>query len=366
MREYCRFLKVLDGANLLEQTLCGDYMMLLEGVNGLVWINAMCERLTTCWKSCWFSGKGHLCCFLWPSRGCDCHSTPVSLRITLFVCLHIKYKRISLSQHFNEEYVISIFTQFWKWANTSHYAEPIKNTLYGEKKPCSLSPSGGIPSQWLWPHDLLLFALVTAFCQYNVHNSGAHQQPRTVQSPGWSAWTKSKQITFPAGTDLQLTDRTTCQRMTSTQHKDMSHPYPSLLIVERVKSLRGRFFSWSQEIRLMPPPSPNLVPDAILFMVIGLRSHASGDTAAILGDKSASCRCGQVASFPATSPSELIMAEVSPCLRRGSMVSTISAVHPGDGGRVAPSWAAAEGTIITVMSLWDRCRSELLIFWLLG
>lgn len=57
------------------------------------------------------------------------------------------------------------------------------------------------------------------------------------------------------------------------------------------------------------------------------------------------------------------MAEVSPCLRRGRMVSTISAVHPGDGGRVAPSWAAAaEGTIITVMSLWDWCGSELLIF----
>lgn len=236
-----------------------------------------------------------------------------------------------------------------------------KHPIWGKKNPATLW--GSIPSQWLRPHDLLLFAPVTAFCQYNIHNWGAHQQPRTVQSPGWSAWTKSKQITFPAGTDLQLTDRTTCQWMTTTRHKDMSHPYPSLLIVERVKSLRGRFFSRRQDIRLIPHPSQF----AILFMIIGLRSHASGDTAAIFGDESASCRCGQVASFPAASPSELIMAEVSPRLPRGRMVSTISAVHPGDGGRVAPSWAAAaEGTIITVMSLWDWCGSELLIFWLLG
>lgn len=57
------------------------------------------------------------------------------------------------------------------------------------------------------------------------------------------------------------------------------------------------------------------------------------------------------------------MAEVAPRLGRGRMVSTISAAHPGDGGRVVPSWAAAaEGTIITVMSLRDRRGSELLIF----
>lgn len=65
-------------------------------------------------------------------------------------------------------------------------------------------------------------------------------------------------------------------------------------------------------------------------------------------------------------PFQLIMAEVAPRLGRGRTASTISAAHPGDGGRVAPSWAAAaaaaEGTIITVMSLRDRCGSELLIF----
>lgn len=75
------------------------------------------------------------------------------------------------------------------------------------------------------------------------------------------------------------------------------------------------------------------------------------------------CRCDQVASFPAASPSELITAEVAPRRGRGRMVPTISAARPGDGGRVVPSWAAAaEGTIITVMSLRDWCRSELLIF----
>lgn len=119
------------------------------------------------------------------------------------------------------------------------------------KKSRSVSPGGGIPSQWRWPRDLLLFGLVTAFCQDSVHNSGAHQQPRTVQRPGWSAWTKSKQITFPAVTDLQLTDRTACQRMTSKEHKDMSHPHLFLLISERVKSLSGRYFSWSRDIRPM-------------------------------------------------------------------------------------------------------------------
>lgn len=165
---------------------------------------------------------------------------------------------------------------------------------------------GGIPSQWRWPRDLLLFSLVTAFCQDSVHNSGALQQPRTVQRPGWSAWTKFKQITFPTVTDLQLTNRTACQRMTSEEHKDMSHPYLFLLVSERVKSLSGRYFSWN--IRPMSHGlfcPLKLVLNAILFMIIQLRSHASGDTAATLAGKS---RCDQVASFPAASPSELIMA----------------------------------------------------------
>lgn len=46
-----------------------------------------------------------------------------------------------------------------------------------------------------------------------------------------------------------------------------------------------------------------LVLNAILFPIIELKSHASGDTSATLADKSASCRCDQVASFPAASPS---------------------------------------------------------------
>lgn len=60
------------------------------------------------------------------------------------------------------------------------------------------------------------------------------------------------------------------------------------------------------------------------------------------------------------------MAEVSPCLGGVRMVSTISAAYPGDGGGAVPSWAvaaaAAEGTIITVISLRDRRRSDSLIF----
>lgn len=231
-----------------------------------------------------------------------------------------------------------------------------------------MSPGGGSPSQW--PRDLLLFALVTAFCQDSIHNSGAHQEPRTVQRPGWSAWTESKQITFPAVTDLQLTDRPACQRMTSEEHKDMSHPYRFLLISKRAKSLSGRYFSRSRDIRPMSPGlfSPlKLVLNTILFVIIELRSHASGNTSATLADKSASCRCDQVASFPAAPPSELLMAEVSPRLWGVRMESTIRAAYPGDGGRADPSWAAAaEGTIITAMSLRERRRSELLIFWVFG
>lgn len=105
----------------------------------------------------------------------------------------------------------------------------------------------------------------------------------------------------------------------------------------------------------LPPLPPKLVVNAILLLIIGPRSHANGDTVGTGGDKSASCRCDQVASFPAASPCELIMAEVAPRLGRGRMVSTISAPHPGDGGRAVPSWAAAaEGTIITGTSPRDR------------
>lgn len=39
-----------------------------------VWINSMCDGLTTLCKSCWFSAKGHLCNFPWPSWGCECDS----------------------------------------------------------------------------------------------------------------------------------------------------------------------------------------------------------------------------------------------------------------------------------------------------
>lgn len=63
-------------------------------------------------------------------------------------------------------------------------------------------------SQWEWPPDLLLCALVAALCQYSLHHSGTHRQPRSVHRPGWSPWTISKQITFPAATNLQLPDRT--------------------------------------------------------------------------------------------------------------------------------------------------------------
>lgn len=169
-------------------------------------------------------------------------------------CVSARKIHKGLSQSFNVDYFISIFTQFCKWAKTVTKQNQSKTPYMGEKrkkKSHSVSPGGGIPSQWRWPRDLLLFALVTAFCQDSVHNSGAHKQPRTVQRPGWSAWTKSKQITFPTVTDLQLTDRTACQRMTSEEHKDMSHPYLFLFISERVKSLSGRYFSQSRDIRPM-------------------------------------------------------------------------------------------------------------------
>lgn len=258
---------------------------------------------------------------------------------------------------------------------SSHYAEPIKNTLKqtNKTKTRSASPGGGIPSQWRWPRDLLLFALVTAFCQDSVHNSGGHQQPRTVQRPGWSAWTKSKQITFPAVTDLQLTDRTACQRMTSGEHKDMSHPYLLLLISVRVKSLSGRYFSRSRDSRpmsqaLFPPPLLKLVLNTTFFVIIERRSHASGDTSATLADKSASCRCDQVASFPAVSPSELIMAQVSPCLWGVRMVSTISAAYSGERWKSGSQlgcccWRDCNYCHVTVgpVQVWV---ADLLIVWL--
>lgn len=83
------------------------------------------------------------------------------------------------------------------------------------------------PLQWGWPPDLLIFALVTALCQYSVHHSGTHQHPRTVHRPVWSAWTKFKQITFLAVTDLQPSDKTARQRTTTTRHNrdDSSLPF---------------------------------------------------------------------------------------------------------------------------------------------
>lgn len=62
-----------------------------------VWINSMCECLTTLWKSCWFSAKGHLCHFPWPSWGCDCDSEQFPLcRMAVFlytvcVCVHERH-----------------------------------------------------------------------------------------------------------------------------------------------------------------------------------------------------------------------------------------------------------------------------------
>lgn len=102
------------------------------------------------------------------------------------------------------------------------------NTTKKGSSDCVFLPLGsGVPSQWGWPPDLLLFALVTALSQYSFHHSGTHQQPRTVLRPGWSAWTKSKQITFPCVTDLQLTDRTASQRMTTRHKRDESSlPFP--------------------------------------------------------------------------------------------------------------------------------------------
>lgn len=52
-----------------------------------VCINSMCECLTTLWKSCWFSAKGHLCHFLWPSWRCDCDSEQFPhCKMALFLC----------------------------------------------------------------------------------------------------------------------------------------------------------------------------------------------------------------------------------------------------------------------------------------
>lgn len=59
---------------------------------GSVWINSMCERLTTLWESCWFSTKGHLCHFLWPSRGCDCDNGQFPLcrmAVFLYKCVFV-------------------------------------------------------------------------------------------------------------------------------------------------------------------------------------------------------------------------------------------------------------------------------------
>lgn len=101
----------------------------------------------------------------------------------------------------------------------------VNTTTRSSSRCVFLPPECGIPSQWGWPPDLLLFALVATLSQDSVHHLGTHQQPRTVHQPGWSAWTKSKQITFPCVTDLQLTDRTACQRMTTKRQRGMNHPY---------------------------------------------------------------------------------------------------------------------------------------------
>lgn len=91
-----------------------------------------------------------------------------------------------------------------------------------------------IPTQWWWPPDLLPFALATVLCQYSFYHSGTHQHSRTVHRSGWSAWTKSKQITFPAVTDLQPSDSTAARGRQHHGTTGMNHLYLFLLAIKSV------------------------------------------------------------------------------------------------------------------------------------
>lgn len=87
-----------------------------------------------------------------------------------------------------------------------------------------------IPSQWGWPPDLLPFALVTALCHYSlnhVRNSFHHINTR-AQSTSLTGQPEQNptQITFPAVTDLQPSDRTAHQRTTASLHNRDKSPLP--------------------------------------------------------------------------------------------------------------------------------------------
>lgn len=82
----------------------------------------------------------------------------------------------------------------------------------------------------------------------------------------------------------------------------MAQRQESSLIFERVESSEMEIFQMESDASGLPPPHPKVVVNAILLLIIGLRSHANGDTAGTSGDKRASYRCEQVASFPAASP----------------------------------------------------------------
>ena len=151
----------------------------------------------------------------------------------LFIC------RLWYLLHFVQE---SKYTSHHKYIEFIHLI--IVEFNIPQKGSLECLPTGhwsSVPSQWEWPPNLLLFALVTALCQFSFRHSVTYQHLSTVHRPGLSAWTKSKQITFPAVTDLQPSDRTACQRTTTTQQNtdESSLPFPPhLWIAEVLRALR--------------------------------------------------------------------------------------------------------------------------------
>lgn len=184
MREYRWVVfTVLQRASYIWNRGCGVVVGRRKWIS--VWINAMCERLTTCWKSCWFSGKGHLCRFPWPSWGCDCDGTTVSQqRITPLVCAHVKHT--GLSQCFSVDYFISIFTQLCNRTKTASKQNWSKTPYMGKKRKKKKLPLR-VSGRW---QPLAVTSWFTPFCPGHSILPRQHPQfrstSRTKDSP--EAW----------------------------------------------------------------------------------------------------------------------------------------------------------------------------------
>lgn len=115
-----------------------------KGVNA--WMKSMCEWLTTLWKSCWFGGKDHLCCFsltftgLWVWQQAilsvgELHFTYIHVSLHIWHFLICRYTFGSSGFHF-----ILLDTL----VTTNKLS---KSAILREK----ISPGSGVPSWRGWP-----------------------------------------------------------------------------------------------------------------------------------------------------------------------------------------------------------------------